>query len=280
MRDAGGRLIGGPDASEATATGSPMTSNPAGEDTALGAADEWNPDAGSSGDRSLSDREAEGGGIVSAGLVPVGVAPGGVPGGLVPGAYLPPSTVHRPPPAPEPAPQMPLADSPQVGAPSPAPAGDWNPPSPVVTAPVPAPIEAGRASLFADLPFDAPDSLTEWLVAIGSVVAAVSFLLPWIPGTISYVTSWGLGTASRLPILVLLVVTAVLAILPNRVAPWVRSGVLALVAGALFLGNIWPIVVGDYGGAAFGVIVAAAAAVVLIAGGILGLAPRRGRDST
>jgi hypothetical protein len=170
---------------------------------------------------------------------------------------------------------MPLADSPQVGAPSPTPSDDWNPAAPVVTPPPP-PVEAGRASLFADLPFDAPDSLTDWLVALGSVVAAVSFLLPWIPGTINYVTSWGLGTASRLPILLLLVATAVLGILPNRVAPWVRSGVLALLAGSLFLGNIWPIVVGDYGGAAFGAIVAAAAAVILIAGGILGVAPRRG----
>jgi hypothetical protein len=173
---------------------------------------------------------------------------------------------------------MPLADSPQVGAPSPAPGDYWHPPSPVVSPP--APVDPGRASLFADLPFDAPDSLTEWLVAVGSVVAALSFLLPWIPGTISYVTSWGLATASRLPILLLLVITAVLGILPNRVAPWVRSGVLALVAGSLFLGNVWPIVAGDYGGAAFGVIVAAAAAVVLVAGGILGIAPRRSPDST
>ncbi len=277
MRDAG-RLMGGPDTGEPTATGAPRTPNPAADTTALGAADEWNPDAGSSGDRSPIGSEIEGGGIVSAGLAPVGVAPGGLPSVLVPGAYLPPSTVHRPPPAPEPEPQMPLADSPQVGAPSPAPDGEWSPPSPAISPPTPA--EAGRASFFADLPFDAPDSLTEWLVALGSVVAAMSFLLPWIPGTISYVTSWGLGTPSRLPILLLLVVTAVLGILPNRVAPWVRSGILALVAGSLLLGNIWPIVVGDYGGAAFGVIVAAAAAVVLIAGGILGLAPHRRRDST
>lgn len=204
---------------------------------------------------------------------PVPAAPG--PGAPIPGAYLPPSAVHRPDPVatPTPAPQMPLAASPAVGAPPPGPLPGW---TPVRGAPVPAaPLDPGRASLFADLPFDAPDSVTEWLVAVGSAVASLSFLLPWISGTVSYVTSWGLGSISRLPILALVVMTAVLAILPNRVAPWVRSGVLGLIAGSLLLGNIWPIVAGDYGDAAFGAIVAAAAAVVLMAGGILGVAPRR-----
>ena len=168
---------------------------------------------------------------------------------------------------------MPLAASPAVGAPSPAPTAGWASPAPAAAQRPP--LTPGRASLFADLPFDAPDSLTEWLVAIGSSVSAVSFLLPWISGTTTYVTSWGLGSASRLPILVLLVITAVLGILPNRVAPWVRSGVLGLISGSLFLGNVWPIVAGDYGPAAFGAIVAAAAAIVLIAGGILAVAPRR-----
>jgi hypothetical protein len=135
--------------------------------------------------------------------------------------------------------------------------------------------EAGRASLFADLPFDAPDSVTEWLVAIGSAAAAASFLLPWISGTTSYLTSWGLGAPSRLPILALLVVTAILGILPNRVALWVRAGVLGLIGGSIFLGNIWPIVAGDFGDAAFGAVVGAAAAIVLIVGGILAVAPRK-----
>jgi hypothetical protein len=200
-------------------------------------------------------------------------APGVTPS--VPGAYLPPSSIHRPEPvaAPLPAPQMPLAASPAVGAPPPGVSQGWAPahenPSP------PAPLEPGRASLFADLPFDAPDTVTEWLVTVGSTIAALSFLLPWISGTVSYVTSWGLGSISRLPILALLVITAVLAILPNRVAAWVRSGVLGLIAGSLLLGNIWPIVAGDYGDAAFGAVIAAAAAAVLMVGGVLGVAPRR-----
>ena len=220
--------------------------------------------------------------VAPADVAPADVAPAEmalgapVPGALVPGAYLPPSSVHRPEPspaAPAPAAQMPLAASPAVGSPPPGAVSGWVPPH---DAPAPVePIAAGRASLFADLPFDAPDSATEWLVAVGSTVAAVSFLLPWISGTVSYVTSWGLSSISRLPILVILVMTAVLGILPNRVATWLRSGVLGLTAGSLLLGNIWPIVAGDFGAAAFGAIVAAAAAIVLMVGGILGVAPRR-----
>jgi hypothetical protein len=94
------------------------------------------------------------------------------------------------------------------------------------------------------------------------------------------VTSWGLGTASRLPILALLIATAVLGILPNQVSLWVRAGVLGLLGGSLFLGNIWPIVAGDFGDAAFGAVVGAAAAIILIIGGIFAVAPRRpGADS-
>ena len=189
----------------------------------------------------------------------------------LPGAYVPPSLIQRPMPAPPPV-QMPLATSPSVGAPPPATAG-WTPPSPI--APPAPPAQAGRASLFADLPFDAPDSVTEWMVAIGSTAATISFLLPWITGTTNYLTSWGLGSASRLPILALLIATAVLGILPNRVALWVRAGVLGLIGGSVFLGNIWPIVAGDFGDAAFGAVVGAAAAIVLIVGGILAVAPRR-----
>lgn len=223
--------------------------------------------------------ELETGGIVSAGVAPGGVAPGGVvPGGLVPGAYLPPSTVHRPVPGASPPPQMPLATSPAVGEPPVPPIEAWQPrTASAPNVPLPAsPPPPGRASLFADLPFDAPDSLTEWLVALGSVVAALSFLLPWIPGVQSYVSSWGLASISHLPILGLLIVTAVLAILPNQVAPWLRSGVLGLIGGSIFLGLLWPIVAGDFGPAAFGAIVGAVAAIILMAGGVLAASPKKG----
>jgi len=210
----------------------------------------------------------EAGGPVSDALV-TGL-PGLPPASTLPGAYMPPSVTHRPPPATLVQPSA--AAPPMVGTPSPA-AGAWTPPSPVAP---PAPVaQPGRASLFADLPFDAPDSISEWLVAVGASAASISFLLPWVSGTTSYLTSWGFSAPSRLPILALLVATAVLGILPNRVSLWVRAGVLGLVGGSLFLGNIWPIVAGDFGDAGFGAILGAAAALVLIVGGILAVAPRR-----
>ena len=223
--------------------------------------------AAASGDKPIDPGEELGGG---------GVEPAGpIAGGAVPGAYMPPTTVHRPVLPPEPPPTMPLAASPSVGVPPPAPTAGWSPPTPALVPHPKPPVQAGRASLFADLPFDAPDSVTEWLVAVGSGLATLSFLLPWISGTTSYDTSWGLASISRLPILALLLITAVLAILPNRVALWVRAGILGLIAGSLFVGNLWPIVAGDFGDAAFGAVIGTAAGIVLIAGGILAVAPRK-----
>jgi hypothetical protein len=208
--------------------------------------------------------------VAAGGIVPGGIVPGGnVPGGFVPSGHLPPSTIHRPAPDAAPAPQMPLSGSPLM---PPAAAAA----APSTGTPPAARAEPGRASLLADLPFDAPESLTEWLVALGSGVGAVTFLLPWAPGVMNYMSSWGLGSVSHLPILGLLVITAVLAILPNRVPTWIRSGVLGLIGGSMFLGVLWPYVAGDFG-AEFGSIAAAAAAVVLIVGGVLAVAPRKGQ---
>ncbi len=199
-----------------------------------------------------------------------GLASGGiVPGGFVPSGHLPPSTIHRPAPEAAPAPRMPLAGSPLV------PPAAMAEPSAAAGSPG-ARTQPGRASLLADLPFDAPDTLAEWLVAVGSGVAAVTFLLPWAPRIVNYTSSWGLASVSHLPVLGLLVTTAVLAILPNRVATWVRSGVLGLISGSLFLGVLWPYVAGDFG-AEFGSIAGSVAALVLIAGGVLAVAPRKGR---
>lgn len=134
----------------------------------------------------------------------------------------------------------------------------------------------GESPLFADLPFDAPNSLSEWLVMVGSAVAAFSFLLPWAPGIVDYTSSWGLSSLANLPILAILVVIVILAILPNGVPPWIRAAVLPLIGGSLFLGLLWPYVIGDFG-AVFGSIVGAAAAVVLIVGGTVAVAPRAGK---
>lgn len=198
-------------------------------------------------------------------IAPASASDGLDAGGIVvapaiPGAYLSPSAVYQPPPVSQP-PVMPLAGT----APPTAPA--------MSTGADPAP-RPGEAPLLADLPFDAPNTLSGWLVAIGSGLAAVSFLLPWAPGIANYTSSWGLSSVANIPVLALLIVTVVLAVLPNRVAIWIRSGVLGMIGGALFLGVLWPYVIGDFG-AEFGATVGAVAAIVLAAGGILAVAPRR-----
>ena len=108
---------------------------------------------------------------------------------------------------------------------------------------------------------------------VGSAVAAFSFLLPWAPGIVDYTSSWGLSSLANLPILAILVAIVILAILPNGVPPWIRAAVMPLIGGSLFLGLLWPYILGDYG-AAFGAIVGAAGAVVLIVGGSVAVAPR------
>ncbi|MEO5918317.1 MAG: hypothetical protein ABIQ17_02020 [Candidatus Limnocylindrales bacterium] len=150
------------------------------------------------------------------------------------------------------------------------------PPAVVAHAPVPTP---GRAPLLADLPGEAPKTLAGWLVLAGSWVGAMSFLLPWAPGIADYTSSWGFASLANLPILALLIVTTVVAILPNRIPTWIRSGVLGLVGGSLLLGILWPYVVGDFG-SAFGSLVGAVAALVLIVGGVLAVAPSSERTAT
>ncbi len=205
--------------------------------------------------------ESKGSDAISAASAIDGLDTGGiVVAPSIPGSYLSPSAVYQAPPVSAP-PVMPLAGS---APPSTSEMGA-NP----AAAPRP-----GDAPLLADLPFDAPNTLSGWLVAIGSGVAAISFLLPWAPGISNYTSSWGLSSVANIPVLALLIATVVLAVLPNRVAIWLRSGVLGMIGGALFLGVLWPYVVGDFG-AEFGATAGAVAAIVLAAGGILAVAPRR-----
>ena len=138
----------------------------------------------------------------------------------------------------------------------------------------------GRAPLFADLPFDAPDSLAGWLVAAGGAVAAVAFFLPWSPlvlgagGFGSYFDEWGFATAAYWPVFLLVAITAALSILENRVASWLRHGFLGLVTGGLLLGIVWPYLVGGFG-SRIGVLAEAVACALLIVGGLVAVAPPR-----
>lgn len=137
----------------------------------------------------------------------------------------------------------------------------------------------GAAPLLADLPFDAPNSLPGWLIAGGSAAAVAGFLLPWsttIPfaSGFGYLDTWGLATPSHLLVLLATLVTLALAILPNRVPAWLRTGVAGLVLGALLLGITWPYLLDGFG-AMIGALIETAAAMLMLIGGLLAVRPPR-----
>ncbi|OGO51861.1 MAG: hypothetical protein A2V84_02450 [Chloroflexi bacterium RBG_16_70_13] len=138
----------------------------------------------------------------------------------------------------------------------------------------------GRASILSDLPFDAPDELEGWLIALGSGLGIVGFFLPWRSslgsGLEGYFGSWGLGISSNLPVFAFLVIIMALAVLPNRVATWVRSGACGTVGGGVLFGIVWLYLGSD--ASQLGALLCAVAAVLLIAGGIIAVAPGRSQE--
>jgi hypothetical protein len=141
--------------------------------------------------------------------------------------------------------------------------------------PEPRRLEPGRAPLFADLPFDAPDTLPGWLVAAGGGLATISFVLPWIDRPDSYFSAWGLGDVSNLPIFLIVFGMTALAVLPSRLADWLRHGILGLAVGSFILGITWHRLVGATG-SQLGVILEATGALLLLIGGILAIVRDRG----
>lgn len=191
------------------------------------------------------------------------------------GAWLPPSTVQRPLTRPTPYPGSARPEEVAASRPTPAPFARQQGHADMT--PAAAQVKPGEAPLLADLPLDAPSDLPGWLVLVGGGVGAVAFLLPWAPLVFDfYWDSWGLANAARFLVFVLVLATAVLAIVPNRIGPWFRTGVLGLVSGGVALGLALPYLFGDFA-VPFGVLVEAVAAILLIVGGAVAVAPRRSR---
>lgn len=208
---------------------------------------------------------------------PVG-SDGAKAGSPPPGAYLPPSGAFSARDSGLPRGRLVQPGSARV-SPASAPRAGVPVPAPVVP-PVEAPSKPrpGSAPLLADFQFDAPKSLPGWLIAAGSAAAIAGFLLPWsrmIPGAggFGYLDTWGLASPSRLLLLLMMVVALALAILPNRVPAWLRTGVAGLVLGGLLLGMVWPYLLD--GASAIGTLAEAAAAMLLIIGGLLAVRPLR-----
>jgi hypothetical protein len=89
-----------------------------------------------------------------------------------------------------------------------------------------------------------------------------------------YFDRWALVNAwYLLPMLLALFVFG-LSVVPNRLLPWIRSGALALVSGALCLGIAFVYIGGPFGGGP-GIAILALASLALAAGGVLAIRPGR-----
>ncbi len=208
----------------------------------------------------------------------------------IPGAYLPPSLVTRgsaapgsdagSPPSARPAAfgPRPSHAEPSGGAPVPAP-----PSTPAVSA---APATAARPGPQATEPPVAsrqalalalPERLEGRLVALGSLLAAGAFFLPWagggsivIGGDIGtdYFSDWGFAAPGNILPFLVAVLACVLAVVPNRIADWLRFGAIPLALAGALLAIAWTYVTwpGGYGPGV--VVLLAGAFLLLVAGGV------------
>jgi len=177
------------------------------------------------------------------------------------GAYLPPSAVFLPD----------ASAAPSSAATASAATGTVASPSAASSG---KPRRPGDAPLLADLPLDAPDDLPGWLVAGGSVAGTIGFFLPWAHRVIGasgegYLSSWGFGALMNVPIFIAVFVTLVLAVMPNRVPAWLRTGVLPLAAGGLLMGTVWPYLLYGPLNGRLGSVIEAFAGLLLVVGGLL-----------
>jgi hypothetical protein len=175
-------------------------------------------------------------------------------------------------------PADPLPPSAILGPATTSPPGAWTPPasgrSAVAGTDDTGHPKPGQASLLADLPFDAPETLGGWLVSIGSGLAVVGFLLPWAAraayagNTEGYLGSWGLASPGHWLIFLAALVTFGLSVLPGRLPAWIRDGVLVpILAGGMLVAGL-PYLIGPIE-AQVGVLVTTAAALLLVAATVL-----------
>jgi hypothetical protein len=130
-----------------------------------------------------------------------------------------------------------------------------------------------------DLPADTPRRL----VAIGAVVAALGFLLPWTASPVNndvlgdYWVRWGLAGPGAWIVVVLLLGLAGLTLAGGRLAE-VSVGLPGVAAAMLVLGLTWPYLFG-FGGRPVGIWVVLAGVILLAIGGLLDLRGPRHDES-
>jgi hypothetical protein len=128
------------------------------------------------------------------------------------------------------------------------------------------------APLLEQLQIELPDNLADWLIAAGSAIAAVGFLLPWSDAVVGakgfggYTDSWGLASPSHVFVLLAVCGMLTLAVMPNPIPAWIRSGFSGVLAGGLLVGLVWPYLIGGMG-AGLGVMAETMGAILLLVGG-------------
>ena len=121
---------------------------------------------------------------------------------------------------------------------------------------VPSPADAattpGKAGVFSDLPFRTPKDLPGWLVAVGSLVGAIAFVLPFSGGYVigggvdpSYFGLWGLANAANLVLMLLSIALLFVTLIPSRIPVSIRGAVLPILLGGWFLGVVWSYATGS-----------------------------------
>jgi hypothetical protein len=191
----------------------------------------------------------------------------------IPGAYLAPSAVMRS------APIAATQSAPAALSAQPAPASaPGSPPRGLepISSNAPRPASPARVPVL-ELPFAIAPGLGPRLVAGGAALAAVGFVLPWVPGGglvigggfgSGYFAMWGLAAVGNVLPFLLAWVSLVLAVLPNRVPRSAALGVLPLLLGGVFAGLAWTYLIGPLG-AAIGIWALSVGAMLLAAGGTL-----------
>jgi hypothetical protein len=174
-----------------------------------------------------------------------------------PGAYLPPS------------PAASIALTVGVGASASAASVRG---APDAVAPTGATVRAALPSLDAGR----VGELAGWLVAAGSAMAALGFVLPWSVAVIGargyggYLDGWGLASPTHVLALAAVLLTLGLGVVKTTVPAWLRTGVLGLALGGLLIGLTWPYAIGPLG-ADIGAMLVTLGGLALAVGGGLAL---------
>ncbi len=190
----------------------------------------------------------------------------------VAGSYLAPSATYVAPIAPRPAGAVAAAPS----APAAASGVAWPDPARLTG--------AAAVSTVAPSPAAARDTsargLADWLVIGGSVLALVSFVLPWassgVIGSIGsgFTAEWGLANPGHLLLIIGVLVVLVLQLVSNPIPGWFRSAGLPILIGGILTGLAFAYFARPAGGGS-GVAVLLAGALVMIGGGLLASRPER-----